>query len=459
MITIGNTGKEPKSFETIKKHIEQLFPFFDNNKDIISTVETGFLGPWGEMHSAGIYQADNYYKTLIETLLKNTPSDMKINVRKPYFYKLVVGDLNNSQHRLGIFNDGYLGSSTDLGTFDNGINREEFVKWMETQGQVTLYGGEATKSGLVSDEEYSEGEFALEEMPKTHTTYLNTQFNLDIIDKKWKNQSYTSSGSEYNGQTTYKYITDHLGYRMVVRDSKISSTVEKGDICGINLELENVGFANIVKAQTVSVILRKDFEYYEATLDINMNNIKGGEKKNVDFYFYVPSDIEAGDWQVYLKVANKEVSNYAIQFANSNMWEEDLLANCIGKVTIEDTVVEEGIKIKQAFSESATDGYKGEVVSKGAILPVTFGFYQQGVEQPILTKQVTLKLGTTIDFTDASDLLRVGIEIPKGYKFQGVQCYAITNDWNFYNSITIPSSTNVESYWINVFVIDSKTNV
>ena len=54
MITIGNTGKEPKSFETIKKHIEQLFPFFDNNKDIISTVETGFLGPWGEMHSAGI---------------------------------------------------------------------------------------------------------------------------------------------------------------------------------------------------------------------------------------------------------------------------------------------------------------------------------------------------------------------------------------------------------------------
>lgn len=28
--------------------------------------------------------------------------NMKINVRKPYFFKLVVGDLNDSQHRLGI---------------------------------------------------------------------------------------------------------------------------------------------------------------------------------------------------------------------------------------------------------------------------------------------------------------------------------------------------------------------
>lgn len=448
----GNTGKEPKAFDTIKKHIGQLSSFFDSNKDIISTVEAGFLGPWGEMHSAGIYQADNYYKILIETLLENTPRDMKINVRKPYFFKLVVGDLNDSQHRLGIFNDGYLGSLTDLGTFDNGISREDFVKWMETQGQYTMYGGEVTKSGLEGDEKYNDSKFALEEMPKTHTTYLNSQFNLQVLDTKWKNQNYTSSDSEYNGQTAYKYITDHLGYRMVVRDSKISSSVEKGDICGVNLELENVGFGNIIKTQKVSVILRKNLEYYETTLDINANNIKSGEKSNVNFYFYIPSDIEAGDWQVYLKISNEARSDYVIQFANSNMWDEDLLANCIGKVTIENSVAKEGINIRQAFSMKATDGYKGQIAEKVATIPVTIGFYREGVNEPITSKQFNLELGTIINFTDASVLSSLNIQLPNGYRFKGAQCYAITNDWAYHNSITIPNSANEQSYWINVFV-------
>lgn len=447
----GNTGREPKSFETIKNHIKQLSPFFNTNKDIISTVEAGFLGPWGEMHTAGKYQADSYYKTLIETLLENTPNEMKINVRKPYFFKLVVGELNDSQHRLGVFNDGYLGSLTDLGTFDNGISRNDFVNWMQTQGKYTLYGGEVTKSGEANDEQYNDSSFALAEMPKTHTTYLNSQFNLNVINNKWKNQYYTSSNSEYNGQTTYKYITDHLGYRMVVRNSKISSSVEKGDICGVSLEIENVGFGNIVKTQKVSVILRKEREYYETTLNINANDIKGGEKNNVNFYFYVPSEIEGGEWKIYLKISNEKLSNYAVQFANPNMWDNDLLANCVGKVKIENSVAKEGIKIRQAFSKDATEGYKGQIVEKVRTIPVTFAFYLEGGSM-ITSQQLNLALGTKIDFKDASNLSSLGITIPNGYTFLYAQCYAITNDWDGYNNMIIPNETNESSYWFNIFV-------
>ncbi len=91
----------------IKKHIEQVSTVINKNKDIISIVQAGFLGKWGEMHSAGVYQEDRYYKELIETLLKNIDSEITISVRKPYFYKLVVGELNNNEHRIGIYNDGY----------------------------------------------------------------------------------------------------------------------------------------------------------------------------------------------------------------------------------------------------------------------------------------------------------------------------------------------------------------
>ena len=460
--TDGEKGTEPKSFETIKKHVKQLSSFFEKNKDIISTVEAGFIGPWGEMHSSQQYQADNYYKELIETLLDSTPDEIKVNVRKPYLFKLVVGELNDSQHRLGIFNDGYLGSSTDLGTFDNGITRDEFVNWMQNQGQYTLYGGEATKSSTASqeDEQYSESSFAIEEMQKTHTSYLNNDFNKAILDTKWKNQTYTSSNSEYNGQTAYKYITDHLGYRMVVRNSKISSSVQKGDICGVNLEIENVGFGNIVKTQKVSVILRKKSTYYETTLNINASDIKSGKINNVNFYFYIPSDIEEGDWDIYLKLTNKDNSNYAVQFANSNMWNKNLQANKLGKVTIEETVAKEGVKIKQAFSYTASEGSKGllNIEEEVETIPVRFVFYNaSNGNTEISTVTKNLILGTDINFKDASSLSAIEISIPEGYAFTYAQCYAITGDWNAHDNITIPNETTEKSYWINVFVKEATT--
>ena len=130
----GNTNKEPKSFDTIENHISQLSTVFQTNKDVITCVEAGFIGPWGEMHDGGDYQQDSYYKKLIEDLLANTPTSMTINVRKPYFYKLVLGSFNNSSNnklRVGIFNDGYLGSASDLGTFGSDTSREEFINWMK----------------------------------------------------------------------------------------------------------------------------------------------------------------------------------------------------------------------------------------------------------------------------------------------------------------------------------------
>lgn len=456
----GNIGREPKSFSTITNHINQLKSFFETNKDIISTVEAGFLGPWGEMHDAGAYQADNYYKSLIQTLLNNTPSKMKINVRKPYFYKLAVGNLSNSQIRLGIFNDGYLGNETDLGTFDNGISRKDFVNWMQEQGKYTLYGGEVTKNApsVSTDEKWSESNFAIEEMPKTHTSYLNSQYNTSILEGKWKSQTYTNSGSEYNGKTAYKYITDHLGYRLVVRSSKISASVKKGEIAGVNLEIENVGFGNIVKNQKVTVLLRKDNIYYETKLDVSTRNINSGETSDLKYYFYVPSDIESGEWKVYLKFANNDNEDYAIQFANPGVWDEDLLANNIGKIEIENEVAKEGIKFKQAFKSFATDGIKGTVTKRGKKMSITFAYYNEatvdpsGNTPPLSTAIKTITSGTTIDFTNASELSNIGISIPNGYTFSYAQCYDITGDWDRHNSITIPNSTSVNKYWINVFL-------
>ena len=44
-----------------------------------------------------------------------------------------------NEYRVGVFNDGYLGSYDDRGTFRN---RTKEVTWLENQAKHTLYGGE-----------------------------------------------------------------------------------------------------------------------------------------------------------------------------------------------------------------------------------------------------------------------------------------------------------------------------
>lgn len=465
----GNTNKEPKSFDTIENHISQLSTVFQTNKDVITCVEAGFIGPWGEMHDGGDYQQDSYYKKLIEDLLANTPTSMTINVRKPYFYKLVLGSFNNSSNnklRVGIFNDGYLGSASDLGTFGSDTSREEFINWMKTQGKYTYYGGEATKFATTSssynseDEVWSDSEYALSEMPNTHTTYLNGKFNSSILTDKWKSQNYNNASSEYDNQTAYKYIEDHLGYRLVLRNSKISETVKQGEICGTKLKIENVGFGNIIRNQIVSVILSNGTKYYKAKLDIDAKSFESGATSDVDFYYYIPSSIDTGDWNVYLKIESAYNSNYAIKFANENIWNSNLDANLIGKVTVTENSEAKQTNIKQAFENDPEDGSEGTVTEKPEIVLAPakvlfrFEYYLSGASpsQMVKSTAVYIPLGTTIDFTDANDLATYGLEMPTGYSYKFAQCPDLKGDWGGYSSLTIPSDSTAESYYAQVHV-------
>ena len=462
----GNTNKEPKSFNTIEKHIGNLSSVFETYKDVIMCIEAGFIGPWGEMHDGGDYQDDSYYKKLVQSLLNNTPTSMTVNVRTPYIYKLVFNSLNNSsanRYRVGIFNDGYLGSATDLGTFDANTNRDTFVNWMNVQGKYTYYGGEVTKFNTSSesyspeDEQWSESSYAVEEMPQTHTTYLNGSFNDLILTTKWKNQTYSNSDSEYNGQTAYKYIVDHLGYRLVLRDSQISETVKQGDVCGVKLKIENVGFGNIIRKQDVSVILSDGSKYYEAKLNIDARDFNSGTSSDESFYFYVPSDIAIGDWNVYLKIASVDNSNYAIKFANADIWNSNLDANLIGKVTIEENSEATPTNIKQSFENDSTDGIETTVTEKDEIeleSSVIFKceYFLSGAKpsQLVESKEVYVQLGTTIDFTNKSSIEALGLDIPSGYSFKFVQCPDLKGDWGGYNKLDIPNETDAISYYAQV---------
>jgi hypothetical protein len=245
-------------------------------------------------------------------------------------------------YRVGMFNDGYMGSSTDLGTFNGTITRAKGVAWLNEFAKYTLYGGEcATDNNTTYINDYNTIDYISKEAFQTHTSYLNLYWNNNVVDK-WKTaETYTGEG-EYNGQTAFKYINDHLGYRLVMRDSVLPVAVKGGDNLDINLNIENVGFGNIVNGKKVTVVLKNsDGEVVELTPneDINPCDFLSCEKTDVKASVALPN-LKNGEWKVYFRIST--YGNYdndknfgCIRFGNDKTyWDSNIGANYIGSIIV-----------------------------------------------------------------------------------------------------------------------------
>ncbi len=453
--------QEPKSLDTVMQHLEALRPVFEENKDVITSVDAGILGPWGEMHStSGIYATDETLRQIVLKWLDVLPNDLTVNVRTPVQYRIVLGSLENDsedRYRLGIFNDGYLGSESDLGSYHSGITRDIFVDWMETQGNYTFYGGEVTRADpdepdyVPEMEQWSEGAFVAQEMPRTHTSYFNSEFNLKILRDKWQNQIYENSDDEYDGETYYKYLTDHIGYRIVIRNSELTPSVQTGGIAALRLNLENVGFARLIQKQKVYLILEKDGVYRKAELDTDISGLMSQSDETYTYVFSVPSDLTAGNWNVYYKINNANSENYPVSFANANVYNENLGANKVGQIQVTEGT-EQNIGFRQ-LNTSAQDlsETSGLVEAKKKYVQGVITYRLNSNNQVILSREhVLLTRGETLSLSDPEGLKNKGFEMLSNYykpKF-----YTVLSGWQMAEEVMIPLEDSESSYWIDVYV-------
>jgi len=180
----GKTNAEP-SLSMIEEHIKQLSKIINKHLDTLTAIEAGMLGPWGEMHTSKI--ATNENKALIFKYWLENTKDIPVLGRTPfalftYFnktldemekYKINKGDKGS---RLGIFNDCYLSSDNDVGTYR--INRTREVNWLSNQNQNLPFGGETCGVHKMSD-----ADICLPEMRLLCLSYLNIEYFQDVYQK------------------------------------------------------------------------------------------------------------------------------------------------------------------------------------------------------------------------------------------------------------------------------------
>lgn len=339
----GIDDAEP-SFDMILTHIKQLAPVFNKNKDVISYVELGFFGPWGEMHTSKICTTENVSQA-IDEILKNTPSSIKIGVRTPEYYAAWknidrneldkdVSKKDTDSYRIGMYNDGYLGSESDLGTFKN---REVEIKWLEKQAKHTLYGGEVV-ANRATGEALNTVAYISQEGFKTHTTYLNSKWNNTVLDN-WKKETYNGEDELYKGQNGYLYVENHLGYRFVLKQSKITSRIYERGLFKSDLKIENVGFSNLVNDKKVTIVFEKDGIYHEVQTDIDPTKWDSKQISDISIKTTLPENMGIGEWKVYLRISRfgnlSNDNNYnCIRFANKDTWNKEIGANYIGTIQV-----------------------------------------------------------------------------------------------------------------------------
>lgn len=342
----------------VLRHVEQLAPVLSKNTDVIVALEMGMHGAYGEMHSDTSITYDRVAEAT-NLMLRNTPPELKILTRTGNYSAKVLGFDNwgvdfridgekfaeiakakgDTMYRVGMFNDGYLGTQYDYGTWGadcaTSICREEGVAWLEKYGINTPYGGEAltTAGGY---EVINTPEFLSYEGFRTHTSYLNVQWNNNLIDG-WKKSQFEGKDFEYDGSkidslTGFKYVNDHLGYRFVLRESWLSDTVGADGILRAKLRIQNVGFGNLTWNAPVKLAVLDDQEgsvldvcptptYYDLP-DVDSRNIHSrtisiaGSDTVMTFdgnnEIEITAKIKGHDknrYQVYLKIGEIEFAN------------------------------------------------------------------------------------------------------------------------------------------------------
>lgn len=334
---------EPDSFDTILQHLDQLSPILAQNQDVLYTVEGGVLGKWGEWHTTR-YNHISYKNQVIDKLLAVVPESCTISLRRPGFYRDRFGSEPLSEAlaysaqpsaRVAVYNDAFLSSDTDCGTYLQGT-RDWELDWLEQHTRFTPFGGEATLVGST----YNELTNAVKEMRITHCQYINGDSDL-YVKNKWKNTVYTGDNDAYNGLNGNQYIEDHLGYRFVLRDSQLPLSMQQGGNASLQIQIENTGFANLIRQRDAELLLEKEGVYYAAQIDTDARNWLAGEQTELQLVFHLPANIETGSWNFYLRLpdaSNAIASNerYAIRFANDGLWNAALGANLLGSVQITD---------------------------------------------------------------------------------------------------------------------------
>ncbi|MFL5812443.1 MAG: DUF4832 domain-containing protein, partial [Bdellovibrionia bacterium] len=315
-----NTDTVDAPLSVVQGHLDQMAPILQKNSDIIATVQTGIVGQWGEQQASSNYGDPNTStglanrKAVIDKLLSVLPANRMVSVRMPQFKSSQYGSTplaqseaytGTSRARVGFYDDCFLSSSNDWGTF---LNSSDYT-FLENDSKYTTTSGETC--ALAADNDCSN---ALASMAKRHWTHLHEGYNVDVINK-WKSQG------------CYATIQQKLGYRFQLNSALLPSSAKVGGAIAMTFNIQNVGYAAPYNPRGFELVLKNSSTgaIYHVALKTDPRVWQPGAvvvNENVT----LPASIPAGTYSMWMNLPDPApalygLPYYSIQLANTGVWD------------------------------------------------------------------------------------------------------------------------------------------
>lgn len=322
------TTHEPDTLELVLTHMSQTAEIVNRYSDCIYIIQGIYVGKWGEMHSSRHMNGKDML-TLIHYLDQVIHPDIFLAVRTPgqwRCYRDFAEELTSQSHgpayfRIGLYNDGMLGSATDLGTYeegtgeDSGTGRETGSRKAELAFQNTLCNHVPNGGEVVNDNPCNDFPAAVADLAVMHVSYLNGSYDAAVLSK-WE-RAVWAAGDTFSGMNGLDYISCHLGYRYVLRDSSCSvpDSPESGTAM-FSVTLENIGFSNSYRSFDVTLTLRHNIsrETYPVPVQTDTRSWSTGMQTALEIPVEI-SGCRPGKYTVCLKITDP-ASGYEILCAN-----------------------------------------------------------------------------------------------------------------------------------------------
>lgn len=320
---------EPQNVSIVTRHMTQVADIVNKHKDCIYLMQGIFVGNCGEMNNSNYMSSDNMCMLYAKLASVIDPS-IYLSVRTPAHWRTLAQSytpLSNEQAfsgspsaRLGLFNDGMLGSGNDLGTYgDNSLSQATTYSDKGTraeeigfQNQLCNYvpnGGE-----VVLDNPYNDFDRAQKDLSDMHISYLDRDYDAAVLDK-WKASNYNGS-DVFQGSNGLDYVTSHLGYRYVIQATNVTFDTWKDSNATLSISMKNTGFSNCYRAFRTSILVKN--KQSDQTFEVPVSSDNRFWNSNAVTTFSVPLDIrnyDIGSYDIYLKVIDPSTGSQ-IKLAN-----------------------------------------------------------------------------------------------------------------------------------------------
>lgn len=315
----GQAGQtEPETLEVVLTHMRQLSPILKEYDDCVFVLQGLFVGNWGEMNGTP-FTTRECLERLTRELAQAAGEGAFLSVRTPAQWRSAVGaaalePTDPLASRLGLFNDGILGNSTDCGTYAAGTesgddplasrSREEELAFQEELCKYVPNGGEVILENPLND-----FDSALEAFRTMHITYLNWDYDRAVLEK-WA--AATVEEAPFQGMDGLTYMERHLGYRYYIEEALLDYDFLTNRL-RLGAALKNDGFAPCYTRHPMTLTLVGEGEILSVPLEADLRELAGGTEREQVLQAQARLPLTAlgeREYRVYLAVEGLELANH-----------------------------------------------------------------------------------------------------------------------------------------------------